>query len=228
MLLVVAPPAIIFYRFKKKRDGYFKVCDFGARVWLWSCGVKVNVKGYENLEKGRQYVFVCNHRSYLDTASLYAHAGRRVGLVAKKELLKAPIFGYGLGIANIIAIDRSNPKRARESMDKAREIINDGYSFGVFAEGTRAMPGELLPFKKGAIHLALQTNAPIIPVAFKNTDKLMGKKTGVAYPGTVEMVLLPPIETDGKTAKDDLMNIMNETREAIALELGENLLPEKN
>lgn len=228
VLLVVAPPAIIFYRFKKKRDGYFKVCDFGARVWLWSCGVKVKVKGYENLEKGRQYVFVCNHRSYLDTASLYAHAGRRVGLVAKKELLKAPIFGYGLRIANIIAIDRSNPKRARESMDKAREIMSDNYSFGVFAEGTRAMPGELLPFKKGAIHLALQTNAPIIPVAFRNTDKLMGKKTGVAFPGTVEMVLLPPIETAGKTAKDDLMKLMNKTREAIALELAKKNTAAKN
>ena len=50
------------------------------------------------------------------------------------------------------------------------------------------MPGELLPFKKGAFHLALQTRAPIIPVAIKNTDWMMGKRTGVAYPGTIEIV----------------------------------------
>ena len=81
------------------------------------------------------------------------------------------------------------------------------------------MPSELLPFKKGAIHLALQTNAPIIPVVFRNTDELMGKRTGVAYPGTIEMVLLPAIETDGKTAENDLMSVLNESREAVADEL---------
>ena len=97
--------------------------------------------------------------------------------------------------------------------------MGDGYSFGVFAEGTRALPNELLPFKKGAIHLALQTNAPIIPVVFKNTDQLMGKKTGVAYPGKIEMVLLPVIETDGKNAENDLMDILIEARTAVANEL---------
>ncbi|NNE98199.1 MAG: 1-acyl-sn-glycerol-3-phosphate acyltransferase [Pyrinomonadaceae bacterium] len=219
IVLFIATPVMIFYRFRKKRDGFFTWCDWGSRIWLKACGVKVNASGKENLEEGRQYVFVSNHRSYLDTATLYAFAGRRVGLVAKKELLKVPIFGYGMAVANVIAIDRSNPERAKNSMEKARQIMDDGYSFGVFAEGTRAMPGELLPFKKGAIHLALQTNAPIIPVVFKNTDQLMGKRTGVAYPGTIEMVLLPAIETDGSTAENDLMRLLNESREAVANEL---------
>jgi 1-acyl-sn-glycerol-3-phosphate acyltransferase len=207
------------YRFRKKRDGFFEWCDWGSRIWLKACGVKVNVKGYENLEEGQQYVFISNHRSYLDTATLYAFAGRRVGLVAKKELLKVPLFGYGMAIANVIAIDRTNRESARRSMDKAREIVKEGYSFGVFAEGTRAMPGELLPFKKGAIHLAIQTQAPIIPVVFENTDELMGKRTGVAYAGTIEMVLLPPIETKGKNAQEDLMELLNESREAVANQL---------
>jgi len=216
IILFVATPLMIFYRFRKKRDGFFTWCDWGSRIWLRACGVKVNVKGKENLEPGRQYVFVSNHRSYLDTATLYAFAGRRVGLVAKKELLNVPIFGYGMAIANVIAIDRSNPERAKQSMQRARRIMDDGYSFGVFAEGTRAMPGELLSFKKGAIHLALQTNAPIIPVVFTNTDQLMGKRTGVAYPGTINMVLLPAIETNGKTAENDLMELLKESRGAVA------------
>ncbi len=219
LVFFIATPVMIFYRFRKKRDGFFELCDWGSRIWLKSSGVKVNVKGLENLEDGKEYVFVANHRSYLDTATLYAFAGRRVGLVAKKELLKVPIFGYGMAIANVIAIDRTNKEKARKSIEKARQVMKDGYSFGVFAEGTRAMPNELLPFKKGAIHLALMTNAPIIPVVFKNTDELMGKRTGVAYPGTVEMVLLPAIETEGKTAEEDLMNILVEAREAVATEL---------
>ncbi len=215
IIIFVAAPIMIFYRFRKKRDGFFAWCDWGSRIWLKACGVEVEVEGKENLEEGREYVFISNHRSYLDTATLYAFAGRRVGLVAKKELLKVPIFGYGMAIANVIAIDRTNMESAKQSIDKARQIMRDGYSFGVFAEGTRAVPGELLPFKKGAIHLALQTEAPIIPVVFTNTDQLMGKRTGVAYPGTIKMLLLPSIETEGKTAAD-LMEILNETRTAIA------------
>ena len=81
------------------------------------------------------------------------------------------------------------------------------------------MPGELLPFKKGAFHLALQTDAPVVPVAIKNTDWMMGKKTGVAYAGTIEMVLLPAIETRGAET-GDLQELLLKTREAIAKELG--------
>ena len=95
----------------------------------------------------------------------------------------------------------------------------DGYSFGLFVEGTRGMPGELLPFKKGAFHLALQTGSPIVPVAIKNTDWMMGKRCGVAYAGEIEMTLLPPIETTGLNADDDLMRLLTQTRKAIADEL---------
>ncbi len=97
--------------------------------------------------------------------------------------------------------------------------MDSGFSFGVFVEGTRAMPGELLPFKKGAFHLALQTGSAIVPVAIKNTDWMMGKRTGVAYAGEIEMVLLPPIETEGLNAEDDLMDLLGKTRRAIADEL---------
>lgn len=228
MLLLVALPAMIFLLIINKKLWLYPLCLWGARTWLKACGAKVKVKGLENLEKGKGYVFVSNHRSYLDTAALFGHTGRRIGLVAKKELLKVPVFGQGMGFVNIIAIDRSNPAKARESMEKAKSVVDRGYSFGVFAEGRRAMPGELLPFKKGAIHLALQTGAPIVPIAIKNTDRMMGKKTGVAYPGTIEIVMLPPIPTNGKNAKTDLPELLSEARAAIALELGKNLLPEKN
>jgi 1-acyl-sn-glycerol-3-phosphate acyltransferase len=94
----------------------------------------------------------------------------------------------------------------------------NGYSFGLFVEGTQAMPGDLLPFKKGAFHLAIQMQAPIVPVAIKHTDSLMGKKTGLAYAGEIEMVILEPIPTVGKTA-DDVMELLLETRAAVAAAL---------
>ena len=219
LLLVFALPMMILLQIINRRLWFYPWSLWGARTWLDACGAKVSVKGLENLENGKGYVFASNHRSYLDTAALFAYTGRRIGLIAKKELLKVPVFGQGMGFVNIIAIDRSNPERAMESMEKAKKVIDAGYSFGVFAEGTRAMPGELLPFKKGAFHLALQTQAPVVPVAIKNTDWMMGKRTGAAYGGTIEMTILPPIETKNLTT-DDLMDLLKKTREAIAEELG--------
>ena len=215
LLLLIATPALLFLWLIKRRRWLYPLANWGAAAWLKLSGAKVHVTGSENLEPGRSYIFVSNHRSYLDTAALFRYSGRRIGLVAKKELLKVPVLGQGMSFVNIIAIDRTNPERALQSMAKARSVLDDGYSFGVFAEGTRAMPGQLLPFKKGAFHLAMQTGAPIVPVAIKNTDRMMGKRTGVMYSGTVEMVLLPSITTDGKS----VMELLLETREAIAKEL---------
>ena len=215
LLLLIATPALVILWIINRRMWLYSLAQWGAKTWLKACGAKVNVLGREHLADGRSYVFVSNHSSYLDTATLFFCAGKKMGLVAKKELLKVPVLGQGMNFVNILAIDRSNPERARQSMEKASEILKQGYSFGVFVEGTRAMPGELLPFKKGAFHLALQTNSQIIPVAIKNTDWMMGKKTGVAYPGEIEMVLLPPIETIGC----DVMELLTKTRAAIAEEL---------
>lgn len=219
LLLILGVPSLIFLAIINRRMWLYPVAAFGARTWLRACGARVRVTGLENLEEGRSYVYISNHRSYLDTATLFFFSGKRMGLVAKRELLKVPVMGQGMSFVNIIAIDRSNPERALRSMNKAREVMSEGSSFGVFVEGTRAMPGELLPFKKGAFHLALQTKAPIIPVAIKNTDWMMGKKTGVCFPGTVEMVLLPPIETDNFAGEEDLMELLKKTRAAIAEEL---------
>ena len=218
LLLVVGTPSLVFFWMINRRIWLYPLALWGAKMWLAACGAKVKVRGLEQLDPNTSYVFASNHRSYLDTAALFRYAGKRMGLVAKRELLRAPVLGQGMGFVNIIAIDRTNPERAMQSMEKARDVMNDGYSFGVFVEGTRAMPGELLPFKKGAFHLALQTGAPIVPVAIRNTDWMMGKRTGVAYAGEIEMVLLPPISTEGKTA-DDVMQLLIDTREAIANEL---------
>ena len=216
MLLFIALPALLALWLIDRRLWLYPLALWGAKTWLRACGANLKVSGKEHLDPQRSYVFVANHRSYLDTAALFRYTGKRIGLVAKKELLKAPVLGQGMSFVNIIAIDRSNPERARASMEKARKVMENGYSFGVFAEGTRAMPGELLPFKKGAFHLALQTASAVVPVAIRNTDVMMGKRTGVAYPGTIEMVICPPIETSQET---DLADLLEQTRAAIAAEL---------
>ncbi len=215
LLLFVGAPALLFLWIIRRRLWLYPLALWGAKTWLKTCGAKVEVHGLEHLQASEQYVFISNHRSYLDTAALFRYAGRRIGLVGKKELLRVPVLGQGMHFVNIIAIDRSNPERALQSMEKARQVMENGYSFGVFAEGTRAMPGEMLPFKKGAFHLALQTGRPIVPVAIRNTDWMMGKRTGVAYPGTIQVYVLDPISTEGKN-DTDIPHLLQTTRTAIA------------
>jgi len=220
LLLVVAPPVLLIGSLFKRQNWIYWWANWGARNWLRLSGIKVNVTGAQLLDPKQQYMFVSNHRSYLDAAPLFAYTGRRMGMVAKKELLKAPILGYGMGFVNVIAIDRSNRERAVETLRIATERLRSGISFGVCPEGTRARPGEMLPFKKGAFHMAVQAGVPIVPIALKNSDVLMGKGTGEAWPGIIEMVMMPPVDTSWVSNDEDLQKLVELVQAQIMNELG--------
>jgi 1-acyl-sn-glycerol-3-phosphate acyltransferase len=130
------------------------------------------------------------------------------------------VFGVGMGFVNIMAIDRSNRERAIRTTEAAAKRIQSGVSFAVFVEGTRALPGELLPFKKGAFYMARQAGVPVVPVAIKNSDALMGKGTGEARSGTIEMVIMPPVETDSVTTEEDMNDLIAGVRKSIGDALG--------
>ena len=219
LLLIFAPPVLLVAWLTGNHDLVYPWAFFGARNWLRLSGMKVRVVGKEHIDPLKTYVFISNHRSYLDTATLFAYAGPRIGLLAKKELLKVPILGYGMGYVNVMAIDRSNRDRAIETTEAATTRIRSGRSFGVFAEGTRAKPGNFLPFKKGAFYMAAQAGVPIVPVAMKNTDYLMGKGTGEARPGTIEMVILPPVSTAGVSTDEDVNRLLHRVHAMIGAEL---------
>lgn len=222
LLLIVGPPVISIAWLLRKHELLYPWALFGGRNWLRLSGMKVQVRGQEHLDPDETYVFVSNHRSYLDTATLFIYTGRRLGLLAKKELLNVPILGYGMGFVNIMAIDRSNRERALKTVEAATSRIRSGRSFGVFAEGTRAKPGEFLPFKKGAFYMAAQAGVSIVPVAIRNTDHLMGKGTGEAIPGTIEMIMLPPVSTAGVSTDMDVKQLIDRVHSMIGKELGAN------
>ena len=219
LLLFLGPPILVIAWLVNKHDLVYPWGLFGANAWLRLSGVSVRVSGLELLDPRQAYVFVANHRSYLDTATLFVYTGRRIGLLAKKELLKVPILGVGMGFVNVMAIDRSNRERAIQTADAAAKRIQSGVSFGVFVEGTRAKPGELLPFKKGAFYMARQAGVPVVPIAIKNSDMLMGKGTGEAKSGTIDMVIMPPVSTAGVESDKDMVALISMVRTSIANEL---------
>ena len=219
LLLIFGPPVLFLAWLTRNHEMVYPWALFGARNWLRLSGTKVQVTGAEHLKPNQTYVFISNHRSYLDTATLFVYTGRRLGLLAKKELLNVPILGYGMGFVNIMAIDRSNSELARRTVQAATDRIRSGKSFAVFAEGTRAKPGEFLPFRKGAFYMAAQAGVPIVPVAIRNTDHLMGKGTGEARPGTIEMVMLPPVSTVGCSTDEEIKRLVNQVHSLIGQEL---------
>jgi len=224
LLGLLGPPILVFSWLVNKHYLVYPWALFGASAWLRLSGVRVKVRGLELLDPKQPYVFVSNHRSYLDTATMFIYTGRRIGLLAKKELLKVPVLGVGMGFVNVMAIDRTNRESAIRTTEAAAKRIQSGVSFAVFVEGTRAKPGELLPFKKGAFYMARQAGVPVVPVAIKNSDVLMGKGTGEARSGTLEMVLISPVETVGIDTDEDMNRLIAEVRGSIAEELG--ILPD--
>jgi len=219
LLGLLGPPILLFSWLVNKHDLVYPWALFGASWWLRLSGVRVKVRGLELLDPKQPYVFVANHRSYLDTATLFIYLNRRIGVLAKKELLKVPVLGVGMGFVNVMAIDRTNRESAIRTTEAAAKRIQSGVSFGVFVEGTRAKPGELLPFKKGAFYMAKQAGVPVVPVAIKNSDVLMGKGTGVARGGTIEMIVMKPVEMSGVNSDEEMNRLIETVRARIAAEL---------
>lgn len=219
LLGTLGPPILIVAWLVNKHDLVYPWARFGARQWLRFSGVRVKVRGLEQLDPKQTYVFVSNHRSYLDTAALFVYLRGRIGLLAKKELLKVPVLGVGMGFVNVMAIDRTNRESAICTTEAAAQRIKSGVSFAVFVEGTRAKPGELLPFKKGAFYMARQAGVPVVPVAIKNSDVLMGKRTGEARSGTLEIIVMPAVKTADRTTDEAINELVSEVRQSIAKQL---------
>ncbi len=170
-----------------------------SRAVLKICGIRVEVEGLEHVDRNTPYVLISNHLSYFDIWVAMAALPLTIRFVAKKELLRVPVFGQGLALSDHIVIDRSNPQEAiaRINARVARQI-DQGLCILFYAEGTRSADGTVQPFKKGGVALALATGLPIIPMSISGTRKFLPKGHVVVRPGgRVKLVLAPPIDTKG-------------------------------
>jgi 1-acyl-sn-glycerol-3-phosphate acyltransferase len=201
-----------------ERDGKagYHVAQWWMAFNLWSSGVRVRTRGLENLDPRRQYIFMSNHRSGADIVAIGCALWQyQIRFVAKKELLRVPVFGWGLWALKNIIIDRSNHVQAVRSYKVAGERIRRGISVVVFPEGTRGVGETLLPFKKGGFVLAVETGTPIAPIAVIGTAAVLPKKSLRIESGEVEVRIGVPIETaDVALAEKD--QIVRRVRDAIA------------
>jgi lysophosphatidate acyltransferase len=152
-------------------------------------GVTFDVEDPEgHLDKIRPAVFIGNHQTELDVLMLGCMFPKYCSVTAKASLKRTPFLGWFMSLSGSIFIDRANSKDAREAMrGAADEIRNKRQSVYMFPEGTRSYAKEpmLLPFKKGAFHLAVQAQVPIIPVVVANYSHVLSIKDLVFKSGRI-------------------------------------------
>ncbi|WFD43113.1 1-acylglycerol-3-phosphate O-acyltransferase [Malassezia psittaci] len=166
-------------------------------------GYDVSLKGAEHLQT-RPGIILGNHQSFLDILYLGCVMPRRSVIMAKKELKILPILGQFMMLSGALFIDRKSRTSAIKTMSEGgARMRREKLALFAFPEGTRShsiLP-ELLPFKKGVFHLAIETQLPIIPVVCENYSRIYDSKTRFEG-GDLRLVALPPISTEGMTDKD--------------------------
>lgn len=165
-------------------------------------GVKLEVAGEENLWAHRPAIFIFNHKNNFDAFIVGKLLRVDYTGVAKKELEMHPIMGPIGRLMKVAFIDRSDTKKAVESMKSVIELAREGISIVIAPEGTRAQGRELLPFKKGAFRMAMAAELPIVPIVIKNAEDIGARDAVFMRPGTVEIAVLPAISTADWTRED--------------------------
>jgi len=165
-----------------------------GRQWskhlLAAGGVRVRAHGLEKLKRNGRYIIISNHASAFDIPVLIACLPLNLVFMAKKELFRIPFFGWGISVLGHIPVDRSRPRKARESISTAAARIHcEDIALLLFPEGTRSVTGELAEFKSASFALALESEVDITPVLLSGTHRILGKKSLKVAPGTVDVFI---------------------------------------
>ena len=199
MTLILAP-LVVIARLLGMKEGPRSVYAWATRTWarsmLVSAGVRVRIHNPERLSREHGAVYISNHVSWFDVFVLAAELPR-YSFIAKSELRKIPLFGYGAEAAGIVFLDRDNRKAAFESYKLAAKEVERGRSIVVYPEGTRGRDYHLRPFKKGPFVLAIASQCPIIPTIVHGSREVMAKGSFRVRSGVIEVHFLEPIETKG-------------------------------
>ncbi|WFD35218.1 hypothetical protein MCUN1_002068 [Malassezia cuniculi] len=191
--------------------------SWGRLMW----GTRIKLEGKEHLSTCPAVV-LANHQSTFDIFFLGRVFPTRTVVMAKKELTYVPLMGQFMLLSGDIFIERNKRQSALETMRQVGETMKrNQISLFMFPEGTRSgldRP-DMLPFKKGAFHLAVQSQLPILPIVCENYHHLFDSKTRFDL-GDLTAVVLPPVSTVGKT-EADIPELMEQVRNDMVAKLRE-------
>ena len=171
----------------------------------WLCRLDYKVEGRENIPAG-PCIIMSKHQSTWETMALQKIFPPQT-FVVKRELLRVPFFGWGLAAMKAIAIDRGAGHRAVEQIvEQGIARLKQGIWVVIFPEGTRVPPGRKIRYKLGGAILAAKSGYPVVPVAHNSGD-FWPKKQFLKKPGTIHVVIGPPIQTRGRKPEEILAEV---------------------
>lgn len=197
--------------------------DWIVRLWgrllVLAAGVELRTENLGVIEPGRRYVLVSNHHSYLDIPCIFAAIPQPIRFMAKVSLFKIPVFGWAIGRAGFIPIDRKNRRTAVKSFDLAADRIRKGNTIVIFPEEGRSRNRWMRPFQRGAYLLALKAEQPIVPIAIDGTHDVFPATRWAIRPGVVTVKAGTPLPTAGLGLRDK-DRLLTESRAQIQAMLG--------
>jgi 1-acyl-sn-glycerol-3-phosphate acyltransferase len=217
-VLVVGPPSLLVAFLRQDPAVLYRVGHLGVRIGLALSGIRTRVTGLEHLQRNRAAVYAVNHASNVEPPIIFDALSElfpRLRILYKAELRRLPVLVRAFDLAGFVPLERGNREQSLPAIARAAEALRAGHSFLIFPEGTRSRTGELLPFKKGGFIMALQAQAPIVPVAIAGARAAMRKGSPWIRPVTVDVRLGPPIETASLTI-DDRDALVTRVRDEVA------------
>ena len=200
-----------------RRDKSRVAHDYARALARWmrpALGVRVVVHHEERMYAARPCIYISNHQTVFDVPVLAGLYPADTVVIAKREIRKIPFFGWLYEVTGNVLIDRSDRSQAVGRLKEAEAaILERGASVWIFPEGTRGkVPGRMLPFKKGAFHMAVATGAPLVPVVVSPLRPIFDVPRRRIHPGTAEVVVLEPIPTAG-LGEADIPALIDEAQE---------------
>ena len=208
------------------RRSSLAIVSWAFRVVAFLSGVKLTVKGEENVPKDEAVLYIGNHLSYFDVVLTYCRVPRPTGYIAKKEFLKVPFLSWWMLFLDCLFMDRSDVKQSAQIIFSAIDKIKSGISICIYPEGTRSKDETTIQeFHKGSFKPAQRTNCPIVPMIVTHTRDIFENHLPFLKSTHVVLEYLPPVrfndlsKEDQKQVNEYFRNMM---QEAYTRNLNEN------
>lgn len=172
------------------------VVNLGFKPILFICGVKLTVKGEENILKDESALYVFNHRGFFDILVGYTTAPYPTSFVSKVGIKKVPVISHWMKYMHCLFLERNDVKQGMKVILEGIELLKDGTSVYIAPEGTRNKEDELLEFRAGSFKLADKSKRPVVPVAINNTDAIFERQFPWIKRGHVIIEYCEPIFMD--------------------------------
>ena len=209
-----------YIRFKNNKNNIsqeeiYNVVRNHAKNTLKLMGVEFSVKGYENLPKDENVLFIANHSNWIDGLILPAIVDRPIGMIIAKEANweKFKFIDRWLKMFNCVYMDRKNTREGLKAIQEATNILKNTSSIGVFPEGLVTRSNKLMDFKDGTFRMAIKSNVAVVPIVIRNSKDIYlptGRWYGKINKAYVEVEILPCIKShinNPKMKTKELSNI---------------------